>query len=236
MLEAKQVRVYFMTNKLVCNQKVICSRSQTQSKADFFNLQSAFQLSPLFRVEETSTHASNSAHSHTHSCAPLQQHTVAMSPPLACSPFSNCYWKCWERTHGGFIWHRCTLCKALVEACTIRFISREAREWSQRKTGSNVSLLMSTPLRSHNTLKHTFSLCCLELNLNQAKSITRPPLLTTVGITSSESFYWLDWLKMTKLALILLLFFFSSVPDVKIVHFLLVWCQAFPLFCIPVFQ
>lgn len=61
------------------------SCSQIQSQPNFLNeSQSAMLLVPSEMSEPPCTH----------SCALLQQRTVAMSPPLASSALCDCYWKC----------------------------------------------------------------------------------------------------------------------------------------------
>lgn len=129
----------------------------------------------------TNTHTH--MHSCIHSCALLQQCTVAISPPLASSPLCDCYWKCSAAT-GASSWRiYMTQVHALestrVCVCVLVHTSGGTRVDQPAKTRSNVSHLMSTPLTSHNTLQtyaHTHShmcLNCLELYANQAQSITQ---------------------------------------------------------------
>ncbi len=104
-------------------------------------------------------------HSCIHSCALLQQCTVAISPPLASSPLCDCYWKCSAAT-GASSWRIYMTQVHALESTHVRVhkhththihtrthISGGTRVNQPAKTRSNVSHLMSTPLTSHNTLQ-----------------------------------------------------------------------------------
>lgn len=109
-------------------------------------------------------------HSCVHSCALLQQRTVAISPPLASSPLCDCYWKCSTAT-GASSWriymtqvHALESTDVRVHKHTLAHISGSTRVDQPAKTRSNVSHLMSTPLTSHNTLQthtHTHTHKCV---------------------------------------------------------------------------
>lgn len=73
----------------------------------------------------------------THSCALLQQHTVAFSPPIACSLLCNCYWKCSPATGASSCRiymtqvHTLESIRKIVHTRTHTY--REALEWTRQR-------------------------------------------------------------------------------------------------------
>lgn len=145
-----------------------------------------------------------------HSCALLQQCTVAISPPLASSLLCNCYWKC-STAMGASSWRiYLTQVHNSVHVHKHTHILGGTRVDQPAKTGSNVSHLMSTPLTSHNTLQaYTHTLTHTLMHISEMLSFVwlllyhQEPHHSAAWITSSDSDFWLWRLSMTKMSLIL---------------------------------
>ena len=170
-----------------------------------------------------------------HSCALLQPRTVAISPPLASSSVIGNVVLLWEHAHGRFIWHRCMLWKALICTHTHILTTGGTRMVQPAKTRSNVSHLMSTPLKSHNTLQtstHTLTHVSELLRSMQARLNVSP------GFSCFYCLVNLIWVWF----LTLCIEYDKNVFNFKLIYFpafapfVLGICQAFPQCAIPVFQ